>query len=272
MRGFECLGACDIAPMASVNGVYVGPIALDEVPELIASAARAAARCCAGKQLAAAGADADARCADSARAVVTRRGEHVAPQSRPDRPTSSRPRPTLLFEDIDEPGLRHDRRLPAPRRLRDGAAGAARCRATSSSTSSRPPACAAAAAPASRWARRRRSCPRATMDKYLVCNADESEPGTFKDRELMFKNPHVLIEGMIIAAYAAGANRAFIYIRGEYAGGRRHPRRRAGRGARRRRCSATSSLRRPPRRRRLHLRRGDRRCSTRSRASAATRA
>src|SRR6201747_1447483 len=59
--------------------------------------------------------------------------------------------------------------------------------------------------------------PKGDMDKYLVCNADESEPGTFKDRELMFKNPHALIEGMIIAAYAAGANRAFIFIRGEYA-------------------------------------------------------
>jgi NADH-quinone oxidoreductase subunit F len=58
--------------------------------------------------------------------------------------------------------------------------------------------------------------PRGTMDKYLVCNADESEPGTFKDRELMQKTPHMLIEGMIIAAYAAGANRSFIYIRGEY--------------------------------------------------------
>lgn len=58
--------------------------------------------------------------------------------------------------------------------------------------------------------------PRGAMDKYLVCNADESEPGTFKDRELMQKTPHMLIEGMIIAAYAAGANRSFIYIRGEY--------------------------------------------------------
>ena len=48
--------------------------------------------------------------------------------------------------------------------------------------------------------------PKGTMDKYLVCNADESEPGTFKDRELMQKTPHMLIEGMIIAAYAAGAN------------------------------------------------------------------
>ncbi len=58
--------------------------------------------------------------------------------------------------------------------------------------------------------------PQGSMDKYLVCNADESEPGTFKDRELMQKNPHVLIEGIVIASYAAGADRSFIYIRGEY--------------------------------------------------------
>jgi NADH-quinone oxidoreductase subunit F len=58
--------------------------------------------------------------------------------------------------------------------------------------------------------------PKGTMDKYLVCNADESEPGTFKDRELLQKSPHMLIEGMIIAAYAADINRSFVYIRGEY--------------------------------------------------------
>ncbi len=58
--------------------------------------------------------------------------------------------------------------------------------------------------------------PKGAMDVYLCCNADESEPGTFKDREIMQKNPHMLIEGIIIAAYAAGANKAFIYIRGEY--------------------------------------------------------
>ncbi len=58
--------------------------------------------------------------------------------------------------------------------------------------------------------------PKGAIDKYLVCNADESEPGTFKDRELMQKSPHTLIEGIIIASYAAGANRSFIYIRGEY--------------------------------------------------------
>ncbi|MBV9467009.1 MAG: NADH-quinone oxidoreductase subunit NuoF [Solirubrobacterales bacterium] len=58
--------------------------------------------------------------------------------------------------------------------------------------------------------------PHGEMDKYLVCNADESEPGTFKDRELMQKNPHMLIEGVVIATWATGINRAFIYIRGEY--------------------------------------------------------
>jgi NADH-quinone oxidoreductase subunit F len=50
-----------------------------------------------------------------------------------------------------------------------------------------------------------------------VCNADESEPGTFKDRELMQKTPHMLLEGLVIASYAAGVGTAFIYIRGEYA-------------------------------------------------------
>jgi len=59
--------------------------------------------------------------------------------------------------------------------------------------------------------------PRGEMEKYLCCNADESEPGAFKDRELMQKNPHQLIEGIAIAALAAGAGHAFVFIRGEYA-------------------------------------------------------
>ena len=58
--------------------------------------------------------------------------------------------------------------------------------------------------------------PKGEMDKYLCCNADESEPGAFKDRLLMQKNPHLLIEGCIIASIAAGANKGFIFIRGEY--------------------------------------------------------
>src|SRR6478736_454987 len=52
--------------------------------------------------------------------------------------------------------------------------------------------------------------------RHLVCNADESEPGTFKDRFLMEYIPHLLIEGMITSSYALGANRSYIYIRGEY--------------------------------------------------------
>ena len=54
------------------------------------------------------------------------------------------------------------------------------------------------------------------VERYLVCNADDSEPGTFKDRYLMEKIPHALIEGMITSSYALGAKTSYIYIRGEY--------------------------------------------------------
>lgn len=54
------------------------------------------------------------------------------------------------------------------------------------------------------------------VPRYLVCNADESEPGTFKDRYLMEFVPHILIEGMIVSSYALGSKDSYIYIRGEY--------------------------------------------------------
>ena len=54
------------------------------------------------------------------------------------------------------------------------------------------------------------------VERYLVCNADESEPGTFKDRYLMERHPHLLLEGMITSSYALGAKISYIYIRGEY--------------------------------------------------------
>jgi NADH-quinone oxidoreductase subunit F len=54
------------------------------------------------------------------------------------------------------------------------------------------------------------------VPRHLLCNADESEPGTFKDRYLMEKIPHLLIEGMIVSSFALGANQSYIYIRGEY--------------------------------------------------------
>jgi NADH-quinone oxidoreductase subunit F len=57
-----------------------------------------------------------------------------------------------------------------------------------------------------------------TRPHYLVCNADESEPGTFKDREILRWTPHQLLEGCAIAAHAIGAERVYIYIRGEFTG------------------------------------------------------
>ena len=51
---------------------------------------------------------------------------------------------------------------------------------------------------------------------YLICNADEGEPGTFKDRELMLKDPHLLLEGMLIACYAVNCHHTYIYVRGEF--------------------------------------------------------
>ena len=56
----------------------------------------------------------------------------------------------------------------------------------------------------------------AKLAKYVVCNGDESEPGTFKDREIIEMNPFQLIEGVALAGYAIGAERGYIYIRGEY--------------------------------------------------------
>src|SRR5947209_9631939 len=58
--------------------------------------------------------------------------------------------------------------------------------------------------------------PKGVLPTYLVVNADESEPGAFKDRELMERNPHQLLEGVALAAYAIGCRTAFIYIRGEF--------------------------------------------------------
>src|SRR4026207_2063090 len=52
--------------------------------------------------------------------------------------------------------------------------------------------------------------------RYIACNADESEPGTFKDHVLMERNPHLLIEGCAVSCYAIGAKVAYIYIRGEF--------------------------------------------------------
>ena len=82
--------------------------------------------------------------------------------------------------------------------------------------SSRPPGCAAAAVPVSPPASSGASSPTAIWPHYVVANADESEPGTFKDREIMEGNPFQFLEGVAIAAYATGANAAYVYLRGEF--------------------------------------------------------
>ena len=124
----------------------------------------------------------------AARHRATRRRTRAKPW-----PTSSSSRTST------SPGLNTHGRLPPPRRLRAAAQGARHAARGGRSTTCWRPACAAAAAPASPWARRSVFLPKGAMDKYLCCNADESEPGTFKDREIMQKNPHLLIEGIIIA-------------------------------------------------------------------------
>jgi NADH:ubiquinone oxidoreductase subunit F (NADH-binding) len=59
-------------------------------------------------------------------------------------------------------------------------------------------------------------CQQAETERYVVCNADEAEPGTFKDREIMRRRPHLLLEGLAIAAHTVGAREVYIYVRGEY--------------------------------------------------------
>src|SRR3989304_8368582 len=58
--------------------------------------------------------------------------------------------------------------------------------------------------------------PKTPGEKYLCCNGDEGEPGTFKDREIMEEHPHLLLEGISIASRAIGAAAAYLYVRGEY--------------------------------------------------------
>jgi len=122
---------------------------------------------------------------------------------------------TLLFKDIDEPGLNtlavYEARggYGSLRKALEMAPGDVLAQLEASGLRGRGGA-------GFQMGKKVSFLPQGSMEKYLVCNADESEPGTFKDRELMQKNPHLLIEGIVIAAHAAGAARTFIYIRGEY--------------------------------------------------------
>ena len=108
-------------------------------------------------------------------------------------------------------------------------------------------------------------CCGAAATTYLVVNGDESEPATFKDHMLIERDPHQIIEGTIIAAYAIGAAAAFIYCRGEFAlglerlaaGAATMPTQHGAFGREHLRVGFLPRPRHPPRRRRLHLRRRD---------------
>ena len=257
VREFECLGACDMAPMASIDGRYVGPLAEDDAPELVgalkegreplpgrglsdpgfrlpwdeggarptAPARRRSPTCTRP-----AGPGRTPRCSTCRRA----RGE-PPPRARRRRLQPARPgRPACVARAARRGGRAVTRDARAARQHR-------RARTSTRSTSTS----ASAATRALRKAllemtpeavlheleesglrgrggagfsmgKKASFIPKGTMDKYLCCNADESEPGTFKDRLLMQKNPHLLIEGCIIGSIAAGANKGFIFIRGEY--------------------------------------------------------
>jgi NADH-quinone oxidoreductase subunit F len=185
VRAFECLGACDIAPMASVDGEYLGPLEDEDAARIVEDLL-------------------------GARPVLEAKQLRNRPCMQP---LGTK---TLLFEGIDEPGLNtlpvYERRggYQSLRNALEMTQDEVLANISDSGLRGRGGA-------GFRMGQKASFLPRGDMDKYLVCNADESEPGTFKDRELMQKNPHMLIEGIVIASWAAGIDRAFIYIRGEYA-------------------------------------------------------
>ena len=147
---------------------------------------------------------------------------------------------------------------------------------TRSSRRSRPLVCAVAAGPASRPARSGASSPKSPGAKYVAVNADESEPGTFKDRELMEIEPHRVLEGVALCCYAIGADdRVHLYprrIRRARGPAATRPSPRPKPPA----CSASTASGRDvnvqdprlPRRRRVHLRRRDGAARVARRASA----
>ncbi len=196
VTGFECLGACDIAPMASIDQRYYGPLEAAEAGTAIEQL-RAGAEVLPEKAL-------------GKRPLA---GDTPSPEGAavPD------PRETrVLLEHAEDPALRTMagyrgyggyatlekayREMEQDEVLKELEDSGLRGRGGAGFS----------------MGKKASFLPRGEMSKYLCCNADESEPGAFKDRELMQRNPHQLIEGIAIAALAADAGHAFIFIRGEY--------------------------------------------------------
>ena len=179
----ECLCACEMSPMAQLNEMFVGPLegeTLDAVVQTI---------------------------------LENPKKTHLLPEPNP-------------FISTNGPVLSHRFKNPEGTWLKEYVANKGYVAAETALTSMTPEqvideiskanlrGLGGAGFPTGRkWS----FVPRDTSQpKYLVVNADEGEPGTFKDRYIMERDPHALIEGMIIAAYAIGSNKAYVYIRGEY--------------------------------------------------------
>ncbi len=207
VRAFECLGACDIAPMASVDGEYVGPLETADADQIVADL-REGRPVLAGKQLR------FRKCVDPGVAEPERAGaEHEPERAGVEQPGTSAVK--ILFHRIDEPGLNtlevyeHRGGYDSLRKALKMSREDVLAQIMDSGLRGRGGA-------GFQMGKKASFLPEGEMAKYLVCNADESEPGAFKDRELMQKTPHTLIEGIAIASWAAEISTAFIYIRGEY--------------------------------------------------------
>ncbi len=195
VRGFECLGACDIAPMASVDGEYVGPLEAADATRIVEDL-RAGGPVLEHKQLRL------RKCVDPGVAE-------------PGAGQAERKGVKILFDRIDEPGLGtlavYERRGGY-----DSLRKALRMSREDVLTQIMDSGLRGRGGAGFQMGKKASFLPEGEMAKYLVCNADESEPGAFKDRELMQKTPHTLIEGIAIATWATEIRTAFIYIRGEY--------------------------------------------------------
>ncbi|MEX0993058.1 MAG: NADH-quinone oxidoreductase subunit NuoF [Solirubrobacterales bacterium] len=194
LRSFECLGACDIAPMASIEGQYRGPLRAADATVIVEHL----------------------RAGEPVEKLLEEKSSGFSLGGKTGSSESAR-ESALLFEHNVEPELhRIDvyERLGGYRGLRKALTemdqDSVLAQLEQSGLRGRGGA-------GFSMGKKAGFLPHGPMDKYLCCNADESEPGAFKDRELIHRNPHQLIEGCMIGAYAAGASRAFIYIRGEYA-------------------------------------------------------
>ncbi len=230
IKGFECMGACDLAPMASIDERYYGPLTPDDARAAVEQL-RAGAEVLPGKALAGRPAAGGPEPDPDPRVAAAERGRHHPPAAEagargPEMMGASEPEPSaraatgetrVLFRHIDEPGLASIetyRRLGGYRALERAVR---ELEPEELLTTLEDSGLRGRGGAGFSMGKKASFLPRGDMDKFLCCNADESEPGAFKDRELMLKNPHQLIEGIAIAAIAAGAGWAFIFIRGEYA-------------------------------------------------------